>query len=890
MTELEKIRQYVSRTPEDPVVYHDAVSIFKQEIDSGNTAYHAVNKEFRKEIGRELRSGRMNARDMEKLNGTYRKSLLIDARVDFDAYCLYIEADREPERQFYLPRRKVLGKVAGDLQKLETRELDLLTISLPPGVGKALANNVPVLTKHGWKNHGDLVVGDEVIGMNGRFKKVIAVHPKCTVDCLVEFSNGEKIVCHENHEWFVHDRARLDKQKKNYVASTKRLEKRALNSGAEAGKRGHRYTVQLPHRAYVAGCEKELPLDPYTFGVWLGDGVNKNPSICCSKDDRCVIDRIIRNGEHARWSTVHKATGVLYYGFGFRDKLQKMGLCHSRRTVPKYIPEEYMTASIGQRLQLLAGLLDTDGCLIGSKYQFTTAEPTLRDTFIDLVSTFGWRTCVQTKQPVRSSSGITARKEHYVIGFTPDIEIPCEIERKRNKEPHQQRAIGFKSITRVNPTEGNCITVEGDGSYLVGKAMVPTHNSTLAIFFITWLGGLHPDKAVLTFSHDAGIVRGFYDEVLRIIGKNGEYLYRDVFPETESPLVGTNAKELRIDLGKNKRFETFQFSSTKSENAGKYRASQLLYCDDLCGGIEEALSKERMDKLWRIYTTDLRQRTSGDPPELIIATRWSVWDVIGRLKQQYQDHPSERAKFIDIPALNEKDESNFDYPMTSDRFTTQRYWNLRDSMDNTDWRALYMNEPIEREGQLYHPDELRRFFELPERQPDGIVAICDTKAKGSDYCFMPITYVYGNDWYIPDCVCDNGDPGMIEERLVSMLIKHNVKECQFESNSAGWKIAENVQEKIRVRGGTTKIITKPTTANKETKIVLNAPAVKDHCLFLDSSKYKPNSDYGKMMSMLTTYTMMGRNKHDDVPDGLAILVLYMDSKVMAKAQVFARPF
>ena len=413
--------------------------------------------------------------------------------------------------------------------------------------------------------------------------------------------------------------------------------------------------------------------------------------------------------------------------------------------------------------------------------------------------------------------------------------------------------------------------------------------STLALFFITWLGGLYPEKAILTYSYDNGVVKGFYGEVLRIIGKDSdEYLYRDVFPETESPLVKTDAKELRIDLGKNKRFETFQFSSVGAGNAGKYRASELLYCDDLCSGIEEALSKERMDKLWRTYSTDLRQRTSGDPPELHIATRWSVWDVIGRLERNAMDHPTGKEKFVVIPAMNENDESNFDYPMTDDRFTTERYRNLRDTMDETDWNALYGGKPIEREGQLYNGDELRRFFELPDREPDAIVAVCDTKDKGSDYAFMPVMYLYGNDAYVADCICDNGDPGIVEERLARMLVQHKVQQAQFESNSAGGKVAEKVQKRVYELGGFTKITTKYTTANKETKIVVNAPQVKRRCLFLDSTKYKPNSDYGRAMSMLTMYTMAGRNKHDDVPDGMAMGVLYLENMSAGRVEIMSR--
>jgi len=889
MTELEKIKVYVMRNPNDPVAYHDAVSIFKQEIDEGKTEYHAVNREFRKEIGRELRSGRLNSRDMERLNQVYRQSLLVDARVDFDAYCLYIEADREPGRQFYLPRRRVLGKVAEDLQRLidrgdgHPRELDLLTISLPPGVGKLLADDTPVMTKGGWKSHGDLAVGDYVVGLDGKYKRVQHVFEKDVANYEIEFTNKEVVRCHENHEWIVFDKHR----QKYRLCTVKDMLKGGLESGIP-GKRGHRYYYLLPNAEPMEGKETDLPMDPYLFGAWIGDGTSEKPAVTICNTDTVILAEFMRK---YKLTHIYDQAGCKRYEFDWmRTDLQKMGMCYAHRKVEKYIPDVYMTAPVHERLELLAGLIDTDGTASGDgKYTFSTANKSVKDSVFQLISTFGWRCCVREQEPCLSTSGVHGKKKIYIIIFCPDAEIPCRVRRKRNRKVAVRRRVAVKAIRKIEPVSGNCIQVE-DGIYRVGKTMIPTHNSTLAIFFITWIGGLHPDKAILTFSHDSGIVRGFYDEVLRIIGKGGEYLYRDVFPETESPLVGTNAKELRIDLGTNKRFETFQFSSVGAGNAGKYRASGLLYCDDLCSGIEEALSKERMDKLWRTYTTDLRQRTSGDPPELHIATRWSVWDVIGRLQQQYQDHPSGRAKFLAIPALNEKEESNFDYPMTSDRFTTDRYWNLRDAMDDTDWRALYMNEPIEREGQLYHPDELRRFFELPDMQPDGVVSICDTKAKGSDYCFMPIAYVYGNDWYIADCICDNGDPGIIEERLVKILMAHNVRESQFESNSAGWKVADNVQTKIHNLGGTTRIITKPTTANKDTKIVLNAPAVKEHCLFLDPSRYKANSDYGRMMSMLTGYTLMTRNKHDDVPDGMAMLVLYMDGKVMRKAQVIERPF
>ena len=422
---------------------------------------------------------------------------------------------------------------------------------------------------------------------------------------------------------------------------------------------------------------------------------------------------------------------------------------------------------------------------------------------------------------------------------------------------------------------------------LLAVSMPPgSGKTTLAIFYLTWIAGRHPEEPSLTGSHSNSFVRGVYDECLRIFDQNGDYLWQEVFPETQ--VVNTNAKDCRIDLGKRKRFETLQFTSIGTGNAGLYRAMHLLYCDDLVSGIEVALNKERLDKLWETYTTDLRQRKIGDHcGELHIATRWSVHDVIGRLEQMYGDSP--RARFIVLPAMNANDESNFDYAYGVG-FNTQFYRQQRDIMDDASWRALYQNEPIEREGLLYHQDELRRYFELPPEDPDGIISICDTKDKGTDYAFLPVAYVYGQNYYIEDCVCDNGLPEIVDARLADILVRHKVHQSRFESNSAGGRVAEKVQQLVKDRGGITHITTKYTTANKETKIIVNSAWVKEHCLFRDESLYKKNSEYGKMVNMLCSYTMAGKNKNDDVPDGLAMLAEFAQSMGASKVEVFQRPW
>lgn len=456
-----------------------------------------------------------------------------------------------------------------------------------------------------------------------------------------------------------------------------------------------------------------------------------------------------------------------------------------------------------------------------------------------------------------------------------------ELDRQADKRFYQPRKKQLKPV--VDALQALCGDDELD---LLAVSLPPgVGKTTLAIFLLTWIAGRDPNHPNLTGSHSNSFVRGVYDECLRLFDAQGEYLWHDVFPAVQ--VSNTNAKDCRIDLDKRQRFETLEFTSIGTGNAGLYRAANLLYCDDLVSGIEVALSKERLDKLWETYTTDLRQRKIGDKcKELHIATRWSVHDVIGRLEREYENNP--RAKFIRFPAMDENDESNFDYDYGVG-FTTKFYREQRDIMDSVSWKALYMNQPIEREGLIYHPDELRRFFELPTQEPDAVIGVCDTKDKGADYAFLPVGYVYGQDYYIGDCICDNGLPDTVDIRLADILVRDKVNMCRFESNSAGRRVAEKIQGEVKRLGGITNITTKFTTANKETKIIVNSAWVKEHCLFLDESKYKRNSDYGRMMDMLCSYTVAGKNKHDDVPDGMAMFAEFAQSLNGAKVEVFKRP-
>ena len=414
--------------------------------------------------------------------------------------------------------------------------------------------------------------------------------------------------------------------------------------------------------------------------------------------------------------------------------------------------------------------------------------------------------------------------------------------------------------------------------------------TTLAEFFLAWTCGRNPFLPNLIGSHNNSFLGGMYGEMLRIFDPLGEYKWTDVFPGLG--VIATNAKDMMIGVGYDKsedmRFKTLEFSSIGSGNAGKVRAMNILYCDDLVDGIETAMSRDRLDKLWQMYYTDLRQRKVGTrTKELHIATRWSLHDVLGRLEAEYDGDP--RARFIRFPALDENDESNFDYPYGLG-YSTEVLHKQREIMDEPSWRALYMNEPIEREGVLFSPEELRRYFDLPDKEPDAVLAICDTKEQGADYCVCPVFYQYGNDFYLESVICDNGKVEVVQERVAQILVAHKVKQCRIESNRGGTMFAQIVEKRVRELGGMTSIQTKWTQSNKDTRIQINSALVKERILFKDESFYPLNREYRDMMLQLTSYSMMGKNKHDDVPDALALFVDWQMSDRANIATIMKRPF
>ena len=200
---------------------------------------------------------------------------------------------------------------------------------------------------------------------------------------------------------------------------------------------------------------------------------------------------------------------------------------------------------------------------------------------------------------------------------------------------------------------------------------------------------------------------------------------------------------------------------------GRSEASHYLFADDLVSGIEEAMSKPRLEKLWQLYTVNAKQRKKDKAKEIHIATQWSLFDPITKLSIENEDNP--RCKIIKRPCYDENGESQFDFV---GGFSTEYYKELERSMDSISFGALYMCNPIEREGLLYHKEDLQYYFELPNEKPDTIISIVDSKNLGKDYVASPIGYVYGDFVYIDDVVYNNGLPEVTRELVANKWVQH----------------------------------------------------------------------------------------------------------------------
>lgn len=412
-----------------------------------------------------------------------------------------------------------------------------------------------------------------------------------------------------------------------------------------------------------------------------------------------------------------------------------------------------------------------------------------------------------------------------------------------------------------------------------------TAKSTTCIFYLTWRMGRDPLSANLMSGHSDKLTKGFHQEALDIICSD-EYRFADVFPE--SPFIDKSYADETISLKRKRRFPSLTCRSIDGTLTGAVEVGRrgILYCDDLVSDREEALNAERMAKLYGAYLNQLKDRKLDGAQELHVGTRWCPSDPIGRIEADHAGDP--RYRFVVIPALDESGESNFVYDYGLG-FSTAYYEDMRSSLTNAGeedaWLAKYMGAPVYVGGLMFPRDELSFYDELPEGDPDAVISVCDTKDKGKDYECAPVAKVYGGVYYIDDVVCDNRLPEIVEPRVAALFVRNGVQLARFESNAAGGRIADSVEQMCREAGLPVRVSKKFSTSNKETRIIADSGWIKRRCRFRAD---EPGADYKTFLSMLCGYSTEGKNKHDDAPDAMSMLKRFAESLPKARVEAVRR--
>lgn len=437
--------------------------------------------------------------------------------------------------------------------------------------------------------------------------------------------------------------------------------------------------------------------------------------------------------------------------------------------------------------------------------------------------------------------------------------------------------------------EGYQEVLEGKLDFLSISMPKRCGKSQLGINFTNMLSGKFPDRSTLMEGTGDDLVQSFYKGCLEYIQQPNDYHFYDIFPE--SKLVQTNADTKVINLLHKSRFPTVMCRSIDARQVGLSEATNLLYLDDCVEGREEAKNRQRLDDKWEVISGDIIGRAIEGTPIVICGTRYSLYDPIGHLQEEMRKQ-GKRCKIIETPALDPvTDESNFEYIREGRKvFTTQYFRDQREMLSAEQFESEFQQQPFEAKGILFPEASLNRYFELPvDREPDSIIAVCDTADKGADYCSMPIAAVYGDEVYIVDVVFDDSPPEVTKPECAKALMDNLVVAGTFESNNAGTYFARDVQQILTDRNYVCNIRTKRTISNKQTRIEFASDNIIKHFYFKDPSLYARNSQYALFMKQVTTYTRSGKVPHDDAPDSLSLLENELRGLVGAKVEVFKRP-
>lgn len=765
------------------------------------------------------------------------------------------------------------------LDKFAHGEIKKMIVQMPPQHGKEISDNQIVATTKGIKKHGDLIVGDYVFGRDGTPVEVLWVSEKTRSEYVVSFSDGAKIECHGNHEWTVYNRFR----QKEETIETKHMASSTIYNGD--GKRGSRYKYQVDSNVCVMFDSRNVDLDPYVLGAWLGDGDSSCGIIHIGNNDVEIIGNSTYKFKESKGTTTRK-----FYSPELNILLKNNGLIKN-----KHVPDMYKYNSVEVRKNVIAGLIDTDGYVYHRNGRITISNTNKRiiDDAAFILRSLGQSVVVCEFKPRVSSSGIVGKKIVYQLCFNPTMTFPTKVKRKKITKLSINKKRAIVSIERKEGLGyGNCIQVDG-GIYLVGDTFIPTHNSEgssrkLPAFML----GLAPDTKICIGSYAATIARDFNRDVQRIIDTPS---YRVLFPETY--LNGSNVVTMANTYLRNS--DVIEMVGHKGSLRVVGRGGSLTsktvdvsILDDVYKDYAEGNSPIVRNAAWKWYTTVVRTRLHNDSQELIVFTRWHDDDLIGRIEKSGETVIEIKSwdDVKNIPAgawvrINFEGLKTGEPTAIDPREPGAALWDRRHSraklegqraLDPVQFQCLYQGNPGNAEGKLYR-NPFRTYVDKSEWgtyvRSGNYTDVAD---EGDDFTFSACYDVYksGNEAWneqkkrfepilyalITDMVFTQENTEITAVTVPEMINRCGTQKAWIESNNGGSGFEKVIRKKL-------KAVTEPfyQGANKESRIITNSAMVNAQIIMPIGWEQRFPKIYEHLTGFLRDFPA---NAHDDPEDGL----------------------
>jgi hypothetical protein len=408
---------------------------------------------------------------------------------------------------------------------------ELAVILAPFGVGKALPNSNKIYTPEGYKLMGDIKVNDKVFGRNGRETNVIGVYPQGNRPIFkISFNDGTFTFCDEEHLWSVNginqrnrsswkDGKRIKLEPDNSFKVVKTID--LINKLTFGSKKSLNF--KIPMVEPVEFNEKELPINPYVLGVMLGDGYMKS-SRFTTKDIE-IVDEVRRTNSvkisiKERCRDIDKGNVLVkeclfdVCVYGITDKIKNLGL-YDKKSDTKFIPSNYLFNSIENRVELLRGLLDTDGNVRkngGIEYVSTSKD--LIENVRWLVLSLGGFCKLSSKLPTYTYKGVKKTgKEAYKLTISfPEKNniIPFKLSRKNDRVINRVKYDNnkfIKSIEYSHDEEATCIMVDNDEHLFVTDDFIVTHNTTMITKIANTAMGLGKNVLQIFFEDNPKVIQ-----------------------------------------------------------------------------------------------------------------------------------------------------------------------------------------------------------------------------------------------------------------------------------------------------------------------------------------------------------------------------------------------